>query len=105
MFEMHILIDECKHGGLYRIDSRNLSLGVYDEKSKGFVGIRQKFDERYLFTEYHWDIGPPHGTVRPQKFLEMVPDDMPLFEYDKWLRDNDVLFKLLEEKWDQYKMG
>lgn len=55
-------IDACIQGRLYKINCRNLSLGVYDG-NQGFIGIRQKFNSKFLFTEYHWDQGPPHGTV------------------------------------------
>jgi hypothetical protein len=68
-----IPMDQCKHGGLYRISSRNLDLGVYNSNSQGFVGIREKFGYNYLFTEYHWDTGPPFGTVHPKEFLEDCP--------------------------------
>ena len=45
-----IPMSECKHGWLYKIDSRNLILGVYNETQQGFVGIREKFGNEYLFT-------------------------------------------------------
>lgn len=120
----HIPIEECKHGGLYRISSRNLSLGVFNEAAQGFIGVRGKFGCYYLFTEYHWDIGVPFGTVRPEELLEMVPDEIPPTEdviveateeiLSRWVShsyevgqqvgiENDVLFKWLEEKWKQYR--
>ena len=68
-----IPMSECKHGWLYKIDSRNLILGVYNETQQGFVGIREKFGNEYLFTEYHWDTGAPFGTVCPQEALEQCP--------------------------------
>lgn len=58
-------IDECINGYLYEIHSRNLTHGVYRELDNAFVGIRTKFGERFLFAEFHWDTGPPYGTVRP----------------------------------------
>lgn len=120
----HIPIEECKHGGLYRISSRNLSLGVFNEAAKGFIGIREKFGDYYLFTEYHWDTGLSFGTVRPEELLEMVPDEIPPTEdviveatediLSRWVShsyevgqqvgiENEVLFKWLEEKWKQYR--
>ena len=68
-----IPMNECKNGGLYKIDSRNLAFGVYNEAQQGFVGIREKFGNEYLFTEFHWDTGEPFGTVCPQELLEMCP--------------------------------
>ncbi len=73
-------IKDCIPGRVYRIRSRNLSFGVYDGK-EGFIGIRQKFGDRYLFTEYHWDQGEPFGTVYSQLDLGIdVPDNIPLAE-------------------------
>jgi hypothetical protein len=69
----YIPMDQCKNGGLYRISSRNLDLGVYNATSQGFIGIREKFGNLYLFTEYHWDTGEPFGTVCPIELLEDCP--------------------------------
>ena len=92
----HIPLDQCKHGFLYRITSRNLNTGVYNAKTKGFIGIREKFGDLYLFTEYHWDLGPPHGTVRPIEILEKCQTII-----DEYLEDhteNKILFNWLQER-------
>lgn len=62
--------------GIYRVYSRNLVVGVWDgtDDPCGFVGIRRKFNEEFLFTEYHWEDGPPYGTVKPTDLLGVVPD-------------------------------
>ena len=57
-----IPMNACIKGRVYEIRCRNLAYGVYDGNT-GFIGIRTKFGNRYLFTEYHWDTGPPYGTV------------------------------------------
>jgi hypothetical protein len=75
-----ILLDECKDRVLYRIDSRNLAFGVFDINTKGFVGIREKFGDYFLFTEYHYDTGAPFGTVHPKEELEPMPEGMILEE-------------------------
>lgn len=75
-----IPLADCKHGYLYKIRSRNLLFGVFNEKSKGFIGIREKFGHEYLFTEYHHDTGPPFGTVSPISKMEKVPDDIEIKE-------------------------
>ena len=62
-----------KHGGVYKIRSRNLRIGVYNSSIKGFTGIRKKLDETYLFEEFHWDIGPPFGTANAEEFIEICP--------------------------------
>lgn len=74
-------LEQCTVGTVYRVYSRNLLVAVYAGNG-GFVGIREKFGDRYLFTEYHWDCGPPYGTLRPLEVLGEVPDDVVLRERD-----------------------
>jgi len=76
-----IPVEKCEHRRLYKIHSRNLSYGVYDSEHHGFIGIRLKFNDRYLFMEYHYDDGPPYGTVMPEEATEhMLPDTIRLAE-------------------------
>jgi hypothetical protein len=65
--------------GVYRIHSRNLSVGVWDGVG-GFIGIREKFGDEYLFREFHWENGPPYGTVKPLEFLTTLPEDIEIRE-------------------------
>jgi hypothetical protein len=71
--------EPLEQGGIYRIQSRNLAAGVYDGKG-GFIGIREKFGDTYLFTEYGWEQGPPYGTVRLENriLVGRVPPEVPL---------------------------
>ena len=72
-----IPIYKCKDGFVYRLDARNLKYGIW-LKGKGvwvkaegvFRGLRRKFGETFLDTEYHWDEGPPHGTAKPIEEIE-----------------------------------
>ena len=90
-----IPMDQCKEGYLYRIDSRNLTFGIFREESKGFVGIREKFGSEYLFTEFHFDTGTPFGTVNPEEELEQCPlDDLG--------ERNPELFEWMKQKEEQY---
>jgi hypothetical protein len=73
---MCIPLSECKNGFIYRIHSRNLSIGVFNAKDNGFIGIRTKFGDQYLFTEYHWDTGTPYGTVKPKEIVGELPEDI-----------------------------
>jgi len=70
---------ECQRGHVYEIFSRNLRLAVYDGEG-GFIGIREKFDRLFLFTERHWDEGEPFGTVKPLRELGVVPADIEVAE-------------------------
>ena len=77
----YIPLNECKHKELYRLDSRNLSIGVFNSLVNGFIGIRTKFSNRFLSCEYHYDTGAPFGTARPLESLNMVlPDDIEPLE-------------------------
>ena len=78
--ENNIKLDNCTKRNTYKINSRNLSYGVFDGVN-GFTGIRSKAKMRYLFTEYHREIGPPFGTVSPIENLgTILPDDISLKE-------------------------
>lgn len=71
--------EQCKHGYLYRLASRNLPIGVWNAATRGFVGVRLKFGRRYLFEEYHWD-EPEFATARPLEVLEPLPADIDVNE-------------------------
>ena len=64
-----IPFEKCEDGWLYHIDARNASIGIFRENEKGFNIARYKIGPPYLFMEYHWDTGAPHGTVKPIKKL------------------------------------
>jgi hypothetical protein len=84
---------KCKRGFLYKIHSRNLSIGVFNGKD-GFIGIRTKFGNKFLFTEYHWDTGAPYGTTKPLEELCPLPDNIKCDEREShefgsdWVKDS-----------------
>jgi hypothetical protein len=100
----YIPLEECKDGYLYRISSRNLAFGVYRAEAKGFVGIREKFGNEYLFTEFHYDTGAPFGTVFPKKELEQctITPINEGYSDGEFFRTNQPLFDWLKEKEKQY---
>jgi hypothetical protein len=69
-----IPLTECKPRKLYRLTSRNLTLGVFEAENRGFLGLRRKFGSTFVFEEYHWDCGPPYGTASP---YEELPEELP----------------------------
>jgi hypothetical protein len=94
------------HRRLYRVRSRNLVIGAWDGDKRGFIGLREKFGERYPFTEFHHDADPHVGTAQAERDLGIdVPDEIEMSEYGpKVERDgrtfftyNKPLLALLEE--------
>jgi hypothetical protein len=75
-------MEDLENRRLYRIRSRNLVVGVWDEANHGFIGVREKFGSKYPFTEYHWDWDVNCGTVSHMEPMdEFLPDDIPVEEY------------------------
>lgn len=72
---LFIPVGELEHGCVYEIVSRNLYVGVWDSQANngggGFIGIRQKFGDSYLFTEYEHTTGGNFGTARAFKKLDV----------------------------------
>jgi len=65
-------------GHAYEIHSRNLEVAVY-VGHRAFVGIREKFDHHYLFTEFG---GDGTGTVRSVgRDLGPVPEGIVLYDH------------------------
>ena len=79
--KIKIKLKKCEDRRLYRIYSRNLRFGTFRKETGGFIGIREKWGDLYLFEEYHWDNGPPFGTVNPQEALVMLPSKIANSEY------------------------
>ena len=50
-------------GAKYKCKARNFTVGRWD--GKVFHYTRNKFGQTFPDTEYHWDDGPPYGTVKP----------------------------------------
>src|SRR3990172_1309038 len=96
----------CKARTVYELHSRNLRYGVFDGET-GFIGIRIKFDSRFLFKEYHYDTGPPYGTVHVLPEVTTILQDIDLVEGYRpgegdnplgsgYIKENHKLFDLLE---------
>ncbi|MGH2568747.1 MAG: hypothetical protein ACRDGA_10430 [Bacteroidota bacterium] len=101
----YISLEKCEDQWLYRIASRNLRAGVFRKDRNGFVGIREKFGQEFLFVEFHWDTGEPLGTVKPLQQLELCPIenlDEDLRDEDGALETNRPLFDWLMAKELEY---
>lgn len=70
-------------GGVYEVKSRNLIVAAYDGE-QGFVGIREKMGDEYLFTEYlsrEWGgTKIPFDTVTPVAYMATLDEDIPVRE-------------------------
>jgi hypothetical protein len=74
-------------GKLYKVDARNFTYAVYDGDG-GFIGIRQKFGDAYLFTELDYEIDEKYGTVT-------IEEDTGIKFDGEVTEDNDDLFEFL----------
>lgn len=79
--------DPLETGGIYRIQSRNLVVGAFLHQAPNdpwpwFIGIREKFGYRYLFSEYGWAwqrIGNLPASIRDTvPWSELAPNKATL---------------------------
>jgi hypothetical protein len=96
-----IPLEKCKDSYVYYIHARNAKVGIFNENDNGFIISRYKFDENFLFTEYHWDTGEPYGTVKPLKKLYRAKPNMTLDETLIYL--NMIEETIQEDPWYKYK--
>lgn len=72
-------IDECIPGRLYSVRCRSMGPKAVYLGHGEFIGLQLNFGTVCLFTEYHWDNGPPYGTVFEAIDTGIdLPDDVPL---------------------------
>lgn len=93
---IYIPLEQCETGCVYRVNARNFKLAVFDGVS--FIGIREKFGNRFLDSENHWD-APDFATCKPiEKTEHRVPESIKLSEWSgepSW--ENAVLFDFLDK--------
>jgi hypothetical protein len=102
-------LHECKDRWLYRLDARNIRLGVFSKFSSEFVGLRVKFDQVHLDAEYHWDYGGEFASCKPLEALEELPANVKATEFlwpdEPWegkAPANDALFAWMREMEAKY---
>lgn len=82
---------EIVSGRAYVIHARNGGVGVAirEDGHLGYRLHREKFDHHFLFVEWDWDEGAPHGTAIPMRLLPETPpgDDAHLLD---WLAEQQV---------------
>lgn len=101
----YLRMNELIQGGLYELDARNANLGIWIYEQLGFIIRRQKFNNIFLFVEYHYDTGSPFGTVRPFIFIEKCPFSMETLQIqlgDIDYKYQDIMLEYLKRKEDQY---
>lgn len=60
--------ENLRKGAQYYCRARNFIVGTWDGEC--FRYIRWKFNDFFEDKEYHWDDGPPYGTVQPIEIIE-----------------------------------
>lgn len=82
-----------KSGALYVIHARNGALVSRCVRANASATHRDKFGRHFVFVEWDWDEGEPHGTALPLRLLEDRPPEDGgallswLAERDRELRD------------------
>jgi hypothetical protein len=90
----YILLEDCEVGCVYRVEARNFKLAVFDGKS--FIGIREKFGNRFLDSENHWD-APDHATCKPiEKTEHRAPEEIGL-SVRSGQYENSFVFDFLDQ--------
>lgn len=99
-----IPLQDCKDRYLYKINSRNFNLGVFDAKNRDFIGIRHKCGDIFLDRENH-----TLGCVKVLEEIEKMPEhielkkghfsetELNIWHDPLWIENKD-LFNYLENK-------
>lgn len=74
----YIPLEELEVGKAYELESRNLSVGVWDGKE--FHGIRTKFGNQFMDSEIHYDLDDHYGTAQAVALL--TPYDPEFEDFD-----------------------
>jgi len=85
----YLKLDRLVHKGLYEIDGRNASIGLWDEVRACFHIHREKMHLTNTDTELHWDSHDRYGTVKP---IRRIQEE----EYTVYISDR-LLSELLRE--------
>ncbi len=97
-----IPIEQLEDRRIYIIRSRNLVVGAWNAGSRGFIGVREKLRDEYLFTEYEWDTSTRTGTAYAVEATEhVVPAEVTMVEYfrseaEHAAKTNRPLFDILK---------
>ncbi len=93
----YLRMDNLQAGMAYAIWARNAYVGVWMPQDQGFLISRYKLSAKpFLFIEYHWDIGEPHGTAKPLRPLECCPLVLPTEIADRDAEQNQELCAWLD---------
>lgn len=68
----YIKMDALLPYGLYKIEARNASYGIWLPMESGFAISRIKFGDNFLFVEFHWDC-LAFATAKPINLIERSP--------------------------------
>jgi hypothetical protein len=107
----YIKIKDLQACFVYYIVANNSRLGIWLPKYSGFVISRIKFDNNYLFLEYHCDAAH-FPTVKPFSVLEESPFSEERLYFKENGNSNDAgilayLNNLLEkhqfEEWEKFE--
>ena len=70
-------LKDLEIGTIYKVHAHNFSVAVYAGDG-GFIGIRTKFGNRFLDTEFEWTTSSSFGTARAEEAIGKVPSTIKL---------------------------
>lgn len=67
-----IALEACVDRTLYKLNARNIKIGIWSSEDQCFFGIREKFGKRFLDTENHWD-AKDFASASPLEVIDYLP--------------------------------
>lgn len=78
----YIKLKDCIEGGLYIIEPKIYTVGIFWKEIDAFIVIENKWDSRFLNLQYHFEngiiSGPFVGIIKPTFFVCMTPKHLLL---------------------------
>lgn len=78
----YIKLKDCIEGGLYIIEPKIYTVGIFWKEIDAFIVIENKWDSRFLNLQYHFEngiiSGPLVGIIKPISFVCMTPKHLLL---------------------------
>lgn len=119
--DKRIPIEKCVNRKLYKLLARNIKIGVYQREPKHpsvatpespewyhFYGIREKFGNRFVDAENHWD-AKEFASCCPMEEIGELPDHISIADHGggkelfDWLEAKEKELGLTAEEYHKWR--